>query len=495
VNAITAPNPPQISPTRNAYFGDLHVHTRNSMDAYLFGARTSPDDAYRYAQGESIAHPSGFEIKLDGEPLDFYAVTDHAEYLGVFPAWDRPGTKLAEFPVYEAMKSDNAAVRLGGFVKMLRPQKDGMNLADLNDTEIVASTWAETIEAAEQHNKPGEFTTFSAFEYSATVGGAGMMHRNVIFRDTAAPTVFSSLDSNNPEDLWNWMDQQRENGTDVLAIPHNSNQSLGNSFKLETTNGEAFTPEYADQRMRNEPLVEVTQPKGTSETHPLLSPNDEWANFEILENFMTVSHSEEDLTGNYVRSAYRLGLAIEDKKDFNPFKMGMIGSSDTHVSGGAFTEKNYSGKAGIVDGLALARGSIPEPPETAWIDNAKSKELFKSSRYGASGLTGVWAESNTREAIFNAFRRKETFATTGPRMKVRFFASLNFSDELLNDPNLIDMAYKSGVSMGADLVGDGRAPSFLIWALQDPNSAPLQRAQVIKVTVQTMAQALTLPAA
>ena len=359
------------------------------------------------------------------------------------------------------------------------------------DQPVINSVWLENIEAAERHNEPGVFTTFSAYEYTSVTTnqsggfGGGNLHRNVFFKDAAPRRAFSTLDSTNPEDLWDWMDAQRAEGYESIAVPHNPNVSDGQMFKLETYDGAPLSADYADQRMRNEPLVEVTQVKGTSETHPDLSPNDEWADFEIYTRLLG-SYDVSAINGSYVREAYGLGLKLEEEEGFNPFKFGLVAASDSHVVGGAYAEDDYWSKVGIVDGLPINRGSIPLNPEKSWEDQPVNQQTRNAtewfSRWSASGLTGVWAEENTREAIFDAFRRKETFATTGPRMKVRFFASFEFEAGLENDPDLAGKAYDLGVTMGSDLIGDGRSPSFIVWALQDPNAAPLQRAQVVKVT-------------
>lgn len=491
--ADTAPErTPGYNPDRNAYFGDLHIHTRNSFDAYIFNVRRTADDAYRFAKGETVDHPAGFEMTIAGGPLDFYAVTDHAEYLGILPAMNTPGTKLSELPRAKDMFSTDPEKIVAAFQGVGASVRSGEPIEDIYDDVTIASVWAENVAAAERHNEPGAFTTFAAYEYTAvtTVAedgtfGGGNLHRNVFFRDAAPVRAFSTLDSTNPEDLWDWMDVQRDAGLDAIAIPHNSNVSDGQMFRLETFDGAQLDAAYADQRMRNEPLVEVTQVKGTSETHPALSPNDEWADFEIYDRLLGV-YTVSETSGGYVREAYRRGLKLQEEEGFNPFRFGMVAASDSHVVGGAYAENDYWSKVGIVDGTPVARGSVPFPGTTSWDEQPdnqianNAREWF--SRWGASGLTGVWAEENTRAAIFDAFRRKETFATTGPRMKVRFFAGYEFSKDMLEDTNLAASAYAGGVPMGADLIGTGDAPAFLVWAQRDPNAGALQRVQVIKVT-------------
>jgi hypothetical protein len=491
--------------TRNAYFGDMHIHTRNSFDAYIFNVRTTPEDAYKFASGETVKHPTGFDMSIAGGPLDFYTVTDHAAYLGVLPAMNTEGHPLNALQRSKDMFSTDPVKITAAFQGVGTSVRSGVPIAEMYDQEVMNSAWARTVAAAEKYNKPGTFTTFSAYEFTSvtmpksddgTFGG-GNLHRNVFFKDAAPDQLFSTLDSTNPEDLWDWMDSQRANGIESIAIPHNGNVSDGQMFKLETYKGDPLSAAYADQRMRNEPLVEVTQVKGTSETHPELSPNDEWADFEIYDRLLGV-YTVSDTNYGYAREAYQNGLKLQEDQGFDPFRFGLTGASDSHVVGGSYTEEDYWSKVGVVDGLPVQRGSVPISPEsdpnnvrgikvgTDWntqpdIPTANNaREWF--SRWGASGLTGVWAEENTRDAIFDAFRRKETFATTGPRMKVRFFGGYGFTEDMLGASDLAAQAYAGGVPMGGDLVGTGAAPSFLAWAQRDPNEGALQRLQIVKVT-------------
>ncbi|KCZ87333.1 DUF3604 domain-containing protein [Hyphomonas johnsonii] len=483
---------PGYNADRNAYFGDTHIHTRNSFDAYIFNVRRTADDAYRFAKGETIKHPSGFDMTVAGGPLDFYTVTDHAEYLGILPAMNTKGTKLSELPRAADMFSRDPDKILAAFQGVGASVRSGEKLEELYDIPVINSAWQENVAAAEKYNEPGVFTTFSAYEFTSVTSpddsggfGGGNLHRNVFFRNEAPERAFSTLDSTNPEDLWDWMDEQRAEGRESIAIPHNSNVSDGQMFRLETYNGDPLDAAYAEQRMRNEPLVEVTQVKGTSETHPDLSPNDEWANFEIYDELLA-SYVVSKTNGSYVREAYQNGLKLQEDQGFDPFHFGLVGGSDSHVAGGAYSEKEFWSKVGIVDGLPFQRGSVPMPGITDWADQPENQITNNAkhwfSRWAASGLTGVWAEENTRDAIFDAFRRKETFATTGPRMKVRFFGSFGYTADMLDAPDLARKAYAEGVPMGADLVGTGEAPRFIAWAIQDANSAPLQRVQVVKVT-------------
>lgn len=481
-----------FSETRNAYFGDLHIHTRNSFDAYIFNVRKTPDDAYRFAKGETVAHPSGFDMTIAGGPLDFYAVTDHAEYLGILPAMNTQGHRLNELERSKEMFSTEPEKILAAFSEVGASVRSGEKIDEIFDEEEIASVWAATVAAADKHNEPGVFTTFSAYEFTSVTTkpaeegfGGGNLHRNVFFRGEAPKKAFSTLDSRNPEDLWDWMDEQRAAGLESIAVPHNPNVSDGQMFRLETYDGAPLDAAYAEQRVRNEPLVEITQVKGTSETHPSLSPNDEWADFEIYDRLLG-SYDISETKGSYIREAYQNGLALQEEKGFDPFKFGLVAASDSHVVGGAYAENDYWSKVGIVDGTPESRGSIPMPGTEGWDDQPENLQTKNAaewfSRWSASGLTGVWAEENTRDSIFDAFRRKETFATTGPRMKVRFFAGLDFQEGILDTPDMISTAYSIGVPMGGDLVGDGRAPVFVAWALKDASGTALQHLQIVKVT-------------
>ncbi len=477
-----------VNPDRTAYFGDLHIHTRNSFDAYIFNVRVTPEDAYRFARGATLQHPGGYDIKLDGPPLDFLAVTDHASYLGILPAMDDPDSELSQLPMARDMFSMDPDKIQAAFQSVGATIRSGVAIEEMNDPDVQASVWAATVAAAEEYNQPGMFTTFAAYEYTSVTGqtpgepgfGGGNLHRNVFFEGAAPARLFSTLDSTNPEDLWDWMDGLRDEGIESLAIPHNSNVSDGQMFRLQTYTGEELTAAYAEQRMRNEPLVEITQVKGTSETHPALSPNDEWANFEIYE-YLLGAHVRGRTEGSYMREALMNGLKLADERGFNPFHFGFIASSDTHVAGGAFSEKDYWSKIGLVDAFPVQRGSVPPGGSKTWEGVERNENAANwFSKWSASGLTGLWAESNTRGSIYAALRRKETFATTGPRIRVRFFASFDFEEDLISSPDLVSTAYTTGVPMGSDLIGDGRAPVFIAWAMRDPMSAPLQRLQIVK---------------
>ena len=462
---------------RNAYFGDLHVHTTNSSDAFIFNVRATPDDAYRYSLGDAIMHPLGFPIQLRGGPLDFTAVTDHGELLGILPAMIDPNNPMSKLPLAQGIQSTDREAVLTAFYAISRGVRAEGNNSPLRNLDVIRSAWQETVAAAQRNYQPGTFTTFIGYEYTSAPESQNL-HRNVIFKSAQVPDrPFSSIESGNPEDLWRWLDEQRDKGMDGLAIPHNSNVSNGLMFQRTDWAGKSFDADYAALRMRNEPLVEITQVKGTSETHPTLSPTDEWAGFELYDTLIATEIVAKK-PGGFVREAYRHGLEFQDASGFNPYKFGLIGSSDTHNAGGPVEEDNYFSKAGMLDGTAERRGTVPSSMKKNFGETDAS-ETFP--QWGASGLAGIWAQENTREALFDAMQRKEAFATSGPRIKVRFFAGFNYAKDLLAEPDMIHKAYQHGASPEAQRSEQGeRNPAFLLWAIRDANSARLQRLQIIK---------------
>lgn len=460
-----------------------------------------PDDAYRFAKGERIRATSGEDVRLH-RPLDFLMVADHAENMGVIAriaAGDESllkteaGKRTAEalnYPVslVEALNADtddllnafNAATLMA--IKADQGPAKGLGHADYGtDTRFHRSVWEEVVASAERHNDPGRFTTFSGYEWTVAAGG----HRNVIFADgperTGQIVPFSAFDSSDPEDLWAYLDDyEKRSGGQAFAIPHNGNLSGNSMFALTTLQGEPLTGTYARRRSRFEPLYEVTQIKGHGETHPLLSPNDEFAGDEIFRWGITKSQPDSKKQGkqtaatqeqnkpqriptnSYARSALKLGLGQEAELGVNPFKFGMIGSTDSHTALATADQGNFWGK---MPGNEPGRNRVA----TGW-------------NYNASGYAAVWAVENTRAALFAAMRRKEVYASTGPRMTVRFFGGWDYAAADAARPDLARVGYAKGVPMGGDLAEapEGKAPSFLIRAVKDPDGANLDRVQVIK---------------
>ena len=472
---------PGYNPDRNAYFGDLHVHTYLSNDAYISNVRRTPDDAYRFAQGEAIGHASGFPIRLEGGPLDFTAVTDHSEYLSAVREAARPDSPLHSLPFSQNLFGTDAAAMQRAFTAFVEGSRSRALPAEYDDPAVAGRGWAEIQEAAARNNRPGRFTTLIGYEFTSAPDGRNL-HRNVIFQGSRVPGApFASTVSADPEDLWRTMDGWRAKGIEALAIPHNSNGSDGLMFDSVRRNGQPIDRAYAQLRARNEPLVEISQIKGTSETHPSLSPNDEWANFEIMERYIGTDKPVTKFAGGYVRRALEDGILHRERLGVNPFKLGFISSSDNHnAAPGGVEERNYFGASGGRDGRPEVRDGLPAGAARTW-EGGTSAAVVRQTR-GGSGLAGVWAEENSRAAIFAALRRKETFATSGPRSKVRFFAGYDFPADVLTRTDGARQAYAHGVPMGGDLLpaAGARSPKFLVWAVRDPTSGYLQRAQIVK---------------
>jgi len=471
------------------FFGDTHLHTAISGDAFGFGNKLTDVDALRFARGEEITSAGGIRIKLS-RPLDFLVVADHAEAYGSMIAVYAGDQSLLRNPV---VKRWNEMLHAGGeesfaaVMEMIQSVADGSIPPELLDKKFFRTVWEKHTKVADEYDEPGKFTSFQGYEWSSHPGGDNL-HRVVIFRDKADRVnrivPFSAFDSVNPEDLWTWLQAYEDNtGGSVLAIPHNGNLSSGKMFDLQTLNGNQLTKSYAESRMRWEPLYEATQIKGDGEAHPFLSPNDEFADYEtwdkgnmnlsVLKKDLTESDRRSMLNGEYARSGLRRGLQLADQLGANPFKFGMIGSTDSHTSLATAAEENFFGKH-----------SGKEPTPHRW-----SHPIFDFNgvqilgwKQAASGYAAVWATENTREAIFDAMQRKETYATTGSRMTVRFFGGWDFEAEDANTRLPADVGYRKGVPMGGDLTDapEGKSITFLVGALKDPINGNLDRIQIVK---------------
>ncbi len=460
---------------RSVFFGDLHIHSSLSLDAYLFGVRAGPEDAYTYAKGGTISHGAGYEIRLS-EPLDFAAVTDHAEYLGMFEAMD-PDLPLSGGALRSTLLDRNRFSASWLFLSTMR-EFFIPGQGDVGDPAIMREAWRRIVDAAERANDPGVFTAFIGYEWSGVggMGDAGNLHRNVIYRGSVAPDLpYSADDSKDPEDLWRALERQGREGADALAIPHNANVSDGEMFKDVTQAGDPLTADYAARRNRWEPLQEIFQVKGQSETHPVLSSEDEFASFEIKESLLSFDRRKGQATGSYAREALRRGLAYRQEQGFDPFDFGVIGSSDGHGASAPVEEDRFHGKLPLLDGTAgirLGAATLIPPGQTG------------VSEWGSGGLAAVWAEENTRESLFEALRRRETYATSGTRIRVRFFAGWDYPDTLFEEEGGIRRAYAQGVPMGSILSpGPGGVPTIAVWALKDPRGANLDRIQIVKLWV------------
>lgn len=477
------------NPDRTAYFGETHVHTSWSFDAYIFGNHiTGPADAYKYAKGGTIKHPLGYDVKIT-TPLDWMGVTDHSEYAGVVRLSNDPSSSISKLPIAKELVVHNAAdiqriyLWLGTSMIKMEP------VEALMKPEISDTVWKANNKAADAANEPGKFTAFCSYEWTSNPDFRNM-HRNLFFKDCAkVPSrPFSSLESQAPEDLWNWMDDQRKAGIELLAISHNANLSGGLMYPTEVNfKGRPIDQAWAESRDRNERLTEIKQIKGASETHPLLSPNDEFANYEIL-NYLLGDPQGQFITigGSYVRQALKDGVAMQQAKGYNPFKTGVVGGSDSHNTAVPYRQENFFGGHARLDGTVKER--------MAGHNFAGLDVRFENP----AGLTGLWAEENTRESLFEAMKRKETFATSGPRMQIRFFAGWDYAEDVkeaekhefwkivpewIKDRAWVRTAYAQGVPMGGDLQpasAGQKAPTFAVWATKDPTSGNLDRIQIVK---------------
>jgi hypothetical protein len=458
---------------RRALFGAVHVHTNFSFDAFTNGTVTTPEDAFKWATGQPIqGNKEGMQFRIK-TPLDFYAVSDHAEMMGTFVQMLDPENPLSQHPMAERIMSPDQNTAMQAFAEILIDMSTGNLDPAFTDPEVSRTAWSHIVEMADEYNAPGEFTAFAAFEWSSNPDTRNL-HRVVVFRDNdnLPELPFSAIDSERPEDLWNWMNAQRDAGATLLAIPHNGNASDGMMFQTTDSDGNPLTPAYVAERMRNEPLYEISQIKGTSETHPDLSPNDEFAGFEIWD--YTLSAEAERPThreGSYVRQALLDGLSLAGQGVGNAFQYGFIGDTDTHNAAASNEEFNYTGKFAFESERSHRLLGLEGQPE------GQKRQVRE---FSSGGLAGVWAEENTRESIFNAMARRETFATSGPHIQVRMFGGFGLSADPGGD--WAATGYAGGVPMGGELSAapEGAAPSFILWAVKDPNSGNLDRLQMVK---------------
>ena len=489
--AVTKENVPQKEPVYSpyvgqshpdrVYWGDSHLHTSYSWDAGLVGNTLGPDEAYRFAKGEQVIASHGLPVKLV-RPLDWLVVADHAETMGVAVLIDRSDPVILQSDIgrqtHDFYKKGDIynAYQTWGFNVIVQ----GNN--PLKDPKFTRLIWHEMIDYAEVHNQPGAFTAFIGYEWSSSPAGNNL-HRVVVMRDGADEArqvvPFAAYESSDPEELWRWMARYEEKtGGRVFAIPHNGNISNGVMFQTETLSGRRINRDYAEQRSIWEPLYEVTQIKGDGEAHPILSPNDEFADYENWDrsNWSGEKKTPEMLPQEYARSALKIGLEQEERLGVNPFKFGLVGASDSHTSLATTREENYFGKVSIME-PGPDRFYSPMIPDYEGTGNATYE--FETI---ASGLQGVWARENTRGSLWDAMKRKETYATTGTRIRVRVFAGWNYDEADVLRPDFAKTGYLGGVPMGGDLTAapDGKAPRLMMRALRDPDGANLDRVQIIK---------------
>jgi len=478
-----SPYPKETFPN-NVYFGDTHLHTSYSTDAGMVGNTLGPEEAYRFARGETVTSSHGLPARLN-RPLDFLVVADHAENLGLSPAIAESNPELLKNEwgkmVHDFVKAGEGTKAYDAWGAKMIARDDPLK----EETELTQTMWQRLTEAAEKYNQPGLFTAFIGYEWTSGPNGNNI-HRNVIFRDgkDKADTIIplSQYDTQDPEDLWQWMaDYEKNTGGRLLAIPHNGNLSNGLMFDDVTlTTKKPLDKDYAERRQKWEPLYEVTQIKGDGEAHPSLSPNDEFADFETWDkgSFGPEPKTKDMLPREYAREALKRGLAYEAKLGVNPFKFGMVGSTDSHTSLSTAEENNFFGKASLVEPTA---DPIRFDEVIAGRPAPKGSQMF-SRDTSASGLAAVWARENTREALWDAMARKEVFATTGTRIRVRVFGGWDFTEDDLNRSDFAKHGYDKGVPMGGDLTNapEGKAPTLLIRSIRDVDGANLDRIQIVK---------------
>ena len=469
-------------PTR-AYFGDTHLHTSFSPDAGMAGTKVGPNDAYRFVLGETVTSSTGQAATIS-RPLDFVVIADHAENLGLADAIANSDPGLLSDPfgkeLYDLVIAGKGVDAFNALVQKMAKGAE----AKIKSESMLRNAWTKIMELADQYNDPGEFTAFIGYEWTSQPSGNNL-HRVVVFRGDKAsvdPVLpFSLFDSENAEDLWDYMAAyEKDTGGQVLAIPHNGNLSSGMMFAPQyQTDGKAIDKSYAEMRSRWEPIMEVTQSKGTSEAHPFLSPDDEFADFEIVDTTNlggTAQRTTDMIQYEYARSALKMGLEFEESLGANPFKFGMVGSTDSHAGLPATREDNWWGKAPFL-----------EPSPNRWKDVLIRSSLdpaldLTALQLAASGLAGVWATDNTREAIWDAMARREVFGTTGTRLQIRVFGGYGFGSDDLSQTDLATKGYAAGVPMGSDLAAapEGASPGFLVEAMRDPLGANLDRIQIVK---------------
>lgn len=475
----------------NVYFGDTHLHTALSMDAGTFGNRLGLEEAYRFCRGEEVTSSTGFRARL-GRPLDFVVIADHSDGMGVFDLLRKGDPAVV---VDDQTRGWHEGIKQGGqaavdaALDLITTFSQGKTPFPTNSPELSRPVWDKCVKLAEKYNEPGKFTAFIGYEWTSLVKGNNL-HRVVIYRDGSDKAgrvlPYTLADSADPEDLWQALAAYEEKtGGRVLAIPHNGNLSNGLMFDVETLSGDPINRSYAEQRQRWEPLYETTQIKGDGETHPFLSPDDEFADFETwdLGNLdMSQGKTKEMLPGEYLRAGLKRGLEFGQRLGVNPYKYGQIGGTDSHTSLPAVEEENFFGKHSGVE---------PSTERAAHVTLGGDEGKIYGWQMAAAGYAAVWAKENTREAIWDALKRKETYATTGTRMRVRFFGGWNFTDDDALSRLPANAGYAKGVPMGGDLrrAPTGKRPTFLVAAMKDPMSGNLDRIQIIKGWVNPKGEA------
>ncbi len=461
------------NPLNNVYFGEQHLHTVNSPDAFAFGTRTTPDEAYRFCKGEAVKQSTTGEMVKKRTPYDWCAVTDHAEYLGVMPLLLQPGHPLQQTEIGRLVASGDPQQGEEAFQKIITSASINQPISYMVDPKVMAEAWTKQKEAARNHYEPGRFTTLIAFEWSSQPDSQNL-HHNVFFRDDEGPAaIFTAFDSVKREDLWTYQEAQRRQGHENFSIPHNGNVSNSLMYAPQQSDGSPIDRAWAERSTRNTVATEIVQTKGASETHPALSPYDEFADFETsFKHLLGSGGVLGRIDHSFIRRALTDGVGFQEKIGANPFKYGIVAGADSHNGMSSNEEFNYPGVHGNTDKTAKVR-----------LTAGRTVAGEAPKDFGTPGATGVWAPENTREAIFDAIKRKETYGTSGPLIRLRFFGGWGYTADLVKDPDFVQKAYAGGVPMGGDLPAKPAAagpPSFAVWALKDPDSGNLDRIQIVK---------------
>ena len=463
------------NPLKNVYFGEQHLHTVNSPDAFAFGTRNGPDEAYRFCKGEAIKKISSGEMIQKKTPYDWCAVTDHAEYMGIMPLLLKKDNPMADTEIGKDIASGDPKKGEAAFQLIINSVANNEPISYMNDPKLMVSIWDDQKKITNKHNAPGKFTTLIAFEWTSIPNDQNL-HHNVFFRDDKGPdTQFSSFDSVKREDLWTYQEVQRAQGHENFSIPHNSNVSNGLMFATRTSYGTQITKEWAERSTANTVAVEMGQTKGYSETIPALSPTDEFAGFETYYKHLLGSGGvTSKVDGSFVRQGLITGIGFQEMLGANPYKFGIVGGADSHDAASDNEEFNYTGVHGNTD-------KTPEIRLTSTGSVAGEAARF----FSTPTTTAVWAPENTRTAIFDAIKAKETYATSGTFIRLRFFGGWDYPEDLPQDEEFVQKAYDGGVPMGGDMPPHpakdfAKVPTFAIWALKDPNSGNLDRIQIVK---------------
>jgi hypothetical protein len=460
------------NPLKNVYFGEQHLHTQDSADSFAMGNRNSQDDAYNFCKGKPVKKSTTGKMVKKSTPYDWCAVTDHAYLLGLLPLTLDPKNPLSKTEVGKLISTGDPKDSDKAFGLMMKEIQKGRSPKGFDDMKVQQSAWENQKKITNKHYEPGKFTTLIAFEWTSLPNGANM-HRNVFFRDDQGPDViFTAVDSDRPEDLWNYLDVQTKLGHENFAIPHNGNVSNSMMYAPFMSDGVPFNKQRAQRRAKHEVATEIIQTKGQSDTHPALSPNDEFANFEMFTHLLGTGGVVGRIDYSYIRQALINGVGYQQLLGANPFKYGIVAGADSHDAMSDNEEFNYDGVHGLTD-------DTPKRRLTGGVSTAGEAPLA----FGSPGTTAVWAPENTREAIFDGIKSKETYGTSGTLIRLRFFGGWDYSKNLDKDKNFVKKAYKGGVPMGGDLPKmpkEAKAPTFAVWAMKDPESGNLDRVQIVK---------------